>query len=104
MFALAWTILSLFLGATIYRNAREHSKPSFGYSSYENHREAFFARFVKRMSLTAVLLCLASAFVVWQSPLWAVMLVLAIPAVAAIQIAREKRSIESSKNRSLPIR
>jgi hypothetical protein len=102
MLALLWTAFTLFLAATIWKTAREHAKPELGYSSRDNHREAFFARFVKKMSLTAVLLCVASAIFVWSSPLLAVLLVLAIPAVAALQVARSKRSIESSGNRSLP--
>jgi hypothetical protein len=97
-------IFSLFLGVTIVKTAKRHSQPSFGYSSYENHREAFFAKFMKRMSGTAFILCLASAFFVWFSWSLALLCLLAIPAVAALQIYRSKRAIESSGNRSLPIR
>lgn len=90
------------LAGTIWRTSRQHSRPELGSSSRDNYREQFFARFMRRMSLTAVLLCLVSALVVWSSFTWAVIFVLAIPAVAALQISRTKKSIESSGNRSLP--
>ena|SRR5579885_775332 len=98
---LAWTIFCLFLGVTISRNARAHARPELGMSTRDNYREKFFARFIRRMSFTAVCLCVISALVVWSSFTWAVILLLAIPAVAALQIARGKRAIEASGNRSL---
>ena len=104
MLALIWTIFSLFLAATIWRTARQHSRPELGFSTTHNNREEFFARFVKKMSVTAVCLCLMSAVAVWffGAWFWGIALMLAIPAVAALQVVRSKKAIESSGNRSLP--
>lgn len=104
MFALAWSIFSLFLAATIWRTSKAHSQPELGFSTTHNNREAFFSRFVRKMSFTAVVLCIVSAILIWSNPFLAVISLLAIPAVAALQIYRGKRAIEAGRNRSLPVR
>jgi len=100
--ALVWTVLSLFLAVTIWRNAREHTRPQLGYSTRDNYRETVVARFIRKMSLTASFLCVLSAVMIWSSFTAAVLCLLAIPAVAAFQIFKGKKSIEGSANRSLP--
>jgi hypothetical protein len=104
MLALLWTVFSLFLAAGIWRTARQHSRPELGFSTTHNHREEFFSRFVKKMSVTAVSLCLMSAVAVWFFHAWflGIVFMLAIPAVAALQVVRSKKAIENSGNRSLP--
>ena len=102
MLALAWTVFTLFLAVTIWRTGRQHSQPELGFSTTHNNREAFFARFIRRMSLTAIGLCLLSAVLVWSSAFWAIMALAAIPALAAFQIFSTKRAIESGSRKSLP--
>ena len=104
MFTLAWTALMFFLSLTIWRTGRQHSQPELGFSSRDNYRENFFANFVRRMSMTAIILCAASSLSLWFFHSWflAIGCVLAIPAVAAFQIFNSKRALEASSNRSLP--
>ena len=102
--AFLWTVFMLVVSTLIWRTGRAHSKPELGYSSVKNHREELFARFVRKMSATAIGLCLLSALLVWSSFFWAIVAILAIPGVAAFQVYNRKRSIEASGNRSLPLR
>jgi len=102
MLALAWTVFTLFLAVTIWRTSRQHSQPELGFSTSYNNREAFFSRFVRKMSLTAVGLCLLSALLVWSAPWLAFFALAAIPALAAFQIFTTKRAIESGSRKSLP--
>ena len=104
MFPLLWTGLMLFLATAIWRTGRQYAKPELGYSSRDNHREQFFARFMKKLSRTAIMLCLLSAAAVglWSSWFWGIMFLLAIPVVGALQVVQSKKAIESGRTKSLP--
>jgi hypothetical protein len=57
---------------------------------------------MKKMSFAVVGLCFLSAWVAWSSMFWAVILLLLIPGVVALQFVRGRKALENSYKRGLP--
>ncbi len=98
-----WTAFTITLGVMFVRQARKHgSQPALEYNSREKFTNHHFGRFMKKMSVAVVGLCLLSAWVAWSSMFWAVVFLLMIPAVVALQFVRGRKALENSYKRGLP--
>ena len=100
---LVWTVVAISLGVGFWRQARKHGgEPALEYSSRDKFTNGHFGRTMRKMTLTVVGLCFLSAWVAWSSMFWAVVLMLLIPPLVALQVVRGRKSLESSYKRTLP--
>lgn len=99
---LVWSAVMFMLALAFYKQTRLHGGPSLEYSTRDRFLNERFGQFLRKMSLTVIGLLAASAWMVWHSWFWAFVLVLSIPAIAAVQIARTKKSLPEHYRRSLP--
>ena len=100
---LIWTAFTITLGVMFARQALKHgSQPALEYNSRDKFTNYHFSRFMRKMSFAVIGLCLLSAWVAWSSMFWAVVFLLMIPAVVALQFARGRRALENSYKRGLP--
>lgn len=98
-----WTVFTITLGVMFVRQARKHgNEPALEYSSRDKFTNYHFGRFMRKMSFAVVGLCLLSAWVAWSSMFWAIVILLAIPAVVALQVVRGRKALENSYKRGLP--
>lgn len=98
-----WTVFTITLGVMFVRQARKHGgQPALEYSSRDKFTNYHIGRFMRKMSLAVVCLCLLSAWIAWSSMFWAVILILLIPGVVALQFVRGRKALENSYKRGLP--
>jgi hypothetical protein len=99
---LVWSAFTLFLALTFWKQTRLHAGPGLEYSTRDRFLNESFGKFLRKMSMTVIILCGASAWMVWHSWFWAFMLLMSIPALAAVQIVRTKNALPNNYKRSLP--